>query len=449
MPSRRQAIIAALTTVCVGLISTGASAIDFGVMDARALAMGGTAVAVGNSAQAQYYNPALLGFHRGDEDLTRDGRGFFPTLVVRASNTVGDARDAVDDNLDDELSSAVTAFNTIPNAASAGAVATSAKDLRRVLDKLANKDVTLDGFIGYSMSEPSNHEGGAFYVGARVIGVGTSVVSSEDLALLDSYISAMNELAGGDTLQQVAQRHPDLINTNGSLRDPTQALTSSADVSALAIGEWGMALGKEFEFWDQAISFGITPKLMRVDAYRDQVSFNSPDTTSLDDTLDQFSDSKTTHIAFNADLGIAAIIADHYRVGVAVKDVFAKSFRSHQENDPLTGLPRPDLLIKLHPRSRMGLGYVNETFSLGLDYDLQESTPMANEAPSRNISFGAEYWVIPGWSLRMGYRQDQVGLRDSATSAGIGYQWRRFIAEFAYAKSDQSEAGGLQLGWAF
>lgn len=449
MPSRHYSLKPVLAASFASLLSAGAGALDFGVMDARALAMGGTAVAVGNSAQAQYYNPALLGFHRGDEDLTRDGRGLFPTLVARASNTVQDARDAVDDNLDDELSSAVTMFNTSPNAAGATAVAASAKDLRRVLNKLANKDVTLDGFVGYSMSEPSDHEGGAFYVGARVIGAGTSVVSGDDLTLLDNYISAMNELAGGDTLQQVAQRHPDLINTNGTLRDPTQALTSSADVSALAIGEWGMALGKEFEFWDQAVSLGITPKLMRVDAYRDQVNFNNQQTTSVDDTLDQFSDSKTTHIAFNADLGVAAIIAEHYRVGLAVKDAFAKNFRSHQENDPVTGLPRPDLILKLHPRSRMGVGYVNDSFSLGLDYDLQKSTPMANEAPSQNISFGAEYWVMPGWSVRMGYRQDQVGLRDSATSAGIGYQWRRFIAEFAYAKSDQSEAGGLQLGWAF
>lgn len=422
---------------------------DFGVMDARALAMGGTVVAVGNSAQAQYYNPALLGFHRGDEDLTHDGRGFFPTLVVRASNTVEDAWDAVDDNLDDKLSSAVTAFNRLPDATRAGAVAANAKDLHRVLDKLANKDVTLDGFMGYSMSEPSDHEGGGFYVGARVIGVGTSAVSGEDVALLDDYITAMDELAGGDTLQQVAQRYPTLINTNGTLRDPTQTLTSSADVSALAIGEWGMALGKEFEIWDQAISFGITPKLLRVDAYRDQVAFNNPDTTGIDDTLDKFSDSKTSHIAFNADLGVAAIIADHYRVGLAVKDAFAKSFRNHQDDDPATGLARPDLLLKLRPRSRMGLGYVNDRFSVGLDYDLQESHPMANETPSQNISFGAEYWVMPGWSLRMGYRQDRVGLRDSATSAGIGYQWRRFVAELAYAKSDQSEAGGLQLGWAF
>jgi predicted porin len=250
-------------------------------------------------------------------------------------------------------------------------------------------------------------------------------------------------------MQQVALRHPDLINTDGSLRDPTRTLTSTADVSALAIGEWGMALGKAFEFWGQPVSLGITPKLMRVDAYRDNANFNSPESDSIDDSLDQFADSKTTHVAFNADVGIAAIFADHYRIGLAVKDAFAKNFRSHQNDDPVTGLPHPDLLIKLHPRSRMGLGYINEYLSLGLDYDLQESKPMANEAPSQNISFGAEYWVTPGWTLRMGYRQDQAGLRDSATSAGIGYQWRRFVAEVAYAKGEDSEAGGLQLGWAF
>jgi hypothetical protein len=63
-----------------------AVAIDYGVFDARALAMGGTALAVGDTAQAQYYNPALIAFHTGDEDKTRDGRTYFPTIVVQASD---------------------------------------------------------------------------------------------------------------------------------------------------------------------------------------------------------------------------------------------------------------------------------------------------------------------------------------------------------------------------
>jgi hypothetical protein len=439
----------ALTAALFACTAQTSMAIDYGIFDARALAMGGTALAVGDTTQAQYYNPALLAFHSGDEDKTHDGRFYFPTMVVQASNTVESAKNAVDDELDTKLSNAVNDFNATPTPETAGPVAVSAGDLRKVLDEIANKDLTVNGFVGLSVSEPSDREGGAFYIGARVIGVGTSKVTDTDLALLDDYIAAMNALAGGTSPQVVAAQYPNLINTDGSLKDPTASLTSSADVSALGIGEWGMAFAKEFSFWGQAVSFGVTPKLMRIDAYRDDANFNNSNNGNVNNTIGKFSDSKSTYVNFNADFGVAAIIAEHYRVGIAVKDAVAHDFNVHQDPDPVTGLAPPDLIVKLRPRSRMGLGYVSERLSIGVDYDLQESTPMANEAPSQDISLGGEYRIFDGLAVRLGYRQDKTGLRANATSAGIGYRWHRFVADLAYLQSSDLKAGGLQLGWAF
>ncbi|GGY86640.1 conjugative transfer protein [Cellvibrio zantedeschiae] len=436
------------SAILASSLAQHALAVDYGIFDARALAMGGTTLAVGNTAQGQYYNPALLAFHKGDEDKTRDGRTYFPTIVVQATDTVDSAIDAVDEELDSKLSNAVNTYNNLRTAASAGAVAAGASDLRKVLDEIANKDVSINGFFGLSVSEPSDHEGGAFYIGARVIGAGTSKVTDTDLALLDDYIAAMTDLAAGANPQTVAAQYPNLVNANGTLKDPTQTLNSSADVSALAISEWGMATAKEFTFWGQPISFGVTPKLMRVDAYRDDANFNTS-STSIDDTINQFSDTKSTHITLNADIGIAAIIAEHYRVGIAVKDLIKKDFTTHQDADPITGLERPDLTVKLRPRSRMGVGYVTENFSVGVDYDLQESTPMANEAPSQDLSLGAEYRLFNTLALRVGYRQDQTGLRENAASAGLGFQWRRFVMDIAYSESADMKAGGLQMGWKF
>ena len=440
----------ARTTLIAGLLAAQpALAIDYGVFDARALAMGGTTLAVGDTSQAQYYNPALLAFHSGDEDKTRDGRTLFPTLVVQATDTVNAAKDAVDAKLDTKLSSAINAYNSVQSGANAAGISASSNDLRDVLDKIANKDVAINSFFGLSVSEPSEREGGAFYIGARVIGAGTSSITETDLNLLDDYIAVADALAAGATPPAVAAQYPDLVNANGTLRDLTPTLSSSADVSALAISEWGMAAAKEFSVWGQAISFGITPKLMRVDAYRDQANFNNISSNTVNAQLNEFEDTKSTHITFNADFGIAAIIAKHYRVGIAIKDTFAKDFTTQQSADPITGLARPDLVVKLHPRSRMGVGYVNERLSIGLDYDLQESTPMANEAPSQDLSLGAEYRLFDGLALRLGYRQDQTGLRANASSAGIGYRWRRFVMDIAYSESADMKAGGLQLGWAF
>lgn len=445
----RYSLFALSTSFCV-LQAPLTYAIDYGTYDARALAMGGTAVAVGDTSQAAYYNPALLAFHEGDEDKTRDGRTYFPTLVVRAADTVNSALKAVDDNLDSTLSNAINTYNINSSSSNAALVAQGSRDLREVLDEIANKDLTFDAFLGLSVSEPSDHAGGAFYFGVRTIAAGTSQVTKTDLALLEEYISATEKLASGALPATVAEQHPNLINANGQLRNLTNTLNSSADVSALAISEWGLALAKEFSFWGQAISFGITPKMMRVDAYRDNANFSTSDgAVTLNDQLNQFSDTKSTHMAFNADFGVASIIADHYRISFTIKDSVAKDFSTTQSVDPITGLAKPDLEVKLHPRSRVGLAYVKDSFSIGVDYDLKESTPIAKEAASQNLSLGAEYRLFDGLALRAGFRQDQTGLRDDLISAGMGYRWRRFLVEIAYAESNDMKGGGLQFGWTF
>ena len=442
-------LLLAPALLAIALAASQVQAMDYGIFDARALAMGGTAVAVGNTAQAQYYNPALLAFHAGDEDKSRDGRGYFPTMVVQYSDTAQDVANAVNDKLDVKVTDAVDAFNTQINTTTAAGVASAATDLRKVLDKIANRDINVDATLGFSLSDPSDHEGGAFYMNLRAFGVGTSKVTQTDLALLDEYIAATNQIAGGASYATVALQHPALVNPDGTLKDPTQDLTSSAAVSGLAIAEWGLAMAKEFTFWDQAVSLGITPKLMRVDAYRDDANFTNSNIGNLNDSLNDFSNTKSTYMTFNADLGAAAIFADHYRVSLAVKDAFAKDFVTTQGTDPVTGQARPDLVVKLHPRSRMGLGYVNDSISLGLDYDLKAPTPMANETASQYLSLGAEYRLFDSLALRAGYRQDRTGIHQNVSSAGLGYRWRRFVADLAYAQGGDMKGGGLQLGWTF
>jgi hypothetical protein len=408
--------------------------------------MGGSATAVGNYAQAAFYNPALLGFHDQDEERGRDGRVYLPNLVVQASTSIESALDAVDEDLDTQLSTAVNNYNALADAANAGAVADAANDLDGVLDDIANQNLALDSFIGFNISEPSNREGGAFYFGARIIGGGLANVSDADSALLDDYIEAMGLIAGGADPTTVATQYPQLIDTLGQLIDPTDTLTSNADVSALAISEWGMAMAKQWTFWNQSFSFGVTPKLMRVDAYRDTADFNE----GADDAeVDDFSDSRATDITFNLDLGFAVTLADHYRISLAMKDVFEKSFTTEPETDPVTGEELPPLEVTLSPRSRIGFAYVGDSFSIGLDYDLEEAEPMANEATIQELCLGAEYVFFDKYALRAGYRTDQTGLRENLASVGFGYQWRRFVADIAYASGGDFRGGGLQLGWTF
>lgn len=441
---QKTALYLAMALTCTSLHSY---AISYGIYDSRGLGMGGAAAAIGSHAQAAFYNPALLAFHDKEEEQSRDGRVYFPNLVVQLSGATEEAIEALDDELDNQISDAIDAFNLDTSAANAGVIVGHSRELRDLLDDIDREDLGVDSFVGFIISEPSNREGGAFYFGARAIGVGAATISDADSALLDDYIDALSQVASGTDFATVAAQYPNLVD-NGNLLDPTDTLTSTADVSGLAIAEWGMAMAKEWEFWGQGVSFGITPKLMRVDAYRDTADFNS-DADNLEEGTDSLSDTKDTHITFNADLGIAATIAEHYRVSIAIKDVFEKSFSTTQEPDPITGITPPELTVTLSPRSRMGLGYINNNFTLGVDYDLQEAEPMANEATTQELALGAEYVLWNSLALRAGYRQDQAGLRDDVMSGGIGYRWHRFVIDAAYAQGGDGRAAGLQLGWTF
>jgi len=434
-----------LLVIGVGLMGLQAPmthALGYGIYDARALAMGGATVAIGDTSQAVYYNPALLSFHDGDEDKARDGRTYTPTLVAQASTAIESAMSAIDDNLDQDLTQSINAFNTQNSTTNAGLVAKSSRDLRKVLEKVANKDLTVDAFVGFSASQPGDHEGSAFYVGVRTIGIGTSKIANEDVALLDVYIDAMTQISEGVPPIVVAILHPNLISTNNQFVDPTSKLTSSADVSALVIGEWGLALSKEFTAWENPLLVGFTPKLMRVDAYRDSAHFNNTDLNSIDSEISQFADSKSSLTTFNADFGVATLLADHYRIGFAIKDIIAKNFSTEQTTEQ-------NLTVKLRPRSRMGFGYTNDNLSVGLDYDIQKSTPVGMESPSKELSLGAEYKPFNALALRAGYRHNQAGKNANVASGGIGYNGKRFVADIAYSQGPDMKGASLQIGWTF
>ncbi|MDF3014306.1 MAG: hypothetical protein K0Q78_2510 [Cellvibrio sp.] len=432
----------------LALISSPGFAISYGIYDSRGLAMGGSVAAVGTHAQAAFYNPALLAFHDTEEEEGRDGRVYLPTLVVQISDATETAIEAMDDELDVQLSNAINAFNAMPGTESAAQIAESAQELSDALDDIANQDLNVDGFIGFNISEPSNREGGQFYFGTRLIGGGVANVTEADSALLDDYIDSMNQIAAGVDPATVAAQYPQLISADGDLIDPTDTLTSNADVSALAISEWGLALARQFEWHDYIIAVGITPKLMRVDAFRDTADFNDS-LDSVEDGVDGLSDTQSTHMTLNADFGVAAIIKDHYRVSLTLKDAFEKSFTTVQEPDPVTGEVPPDLRVTLSSRARLGMGYVTEKLSLGLDYDLGEATPMASEPGTQELGLGVEYLVLDGLALRAGFRNDLTGLRANLLSGGLGYQWKRFVVDIAYVGGGDYRGGGLQLGWTF
>jgi hypothetical protein len=413
--------------IALASCSSASFGLDYGIYDARAMAMGGTTVANASAQHAQFYNPALLALYDGDEEETDYGRFYFPMITVQMSDSVIDTADAIDDDDGAAVSDAVEVFNADPSEANAAVVRDTSTDLRNTIVDVGNQDLFVDLTTGLSVSEPSDRAGGAFYVGVRVLAGGSSQVTDSDIALMDDYIEAMDFVA---TAGASGVAHPELFDEDGNLINPSDQIESSADVNTLVIGEWGLSMSKEFWLGNQAIALGVTPKIMRVDIFSDTVTYGD---TELD-----YSEDKRSHLSMNLDLGMVVPIGEHFRVALATKDLIPEEFEDANGD-----------VIELKSRSRLGLAFVSKYVDFGIDYDLQKNDTLANELPLQEVTAGLEFKPLKMLDLRFGYRQDLEGLREDILSAGVKFQAGFFIGELAYATSDEMEGGSLQIGWAF
>lgn len=403
-------------------------AASYGTFDPRSLAMGGATVAAGSSSHAHFYNPALLSFENEDEDLSRNGRLILPGFSALYSDAGQSAVDLVEQDLDENISRSIDQFNASPTSTEAAqGVLTALNEFDEAISQLNQQNIELDVYVGLSVSEPAEREGGSFYFGARALVFGEVDVTSEDLAELDAYIDIAERLTAGESIATL--NDGDRV-VNNQVVDPRPSLTSEARLSSLVIGEWGVALSKEFSVLGQNVAFGATPKIMQVQVYREDADFQSD--------IASYSENRGEHLTMNVDLGVAAELFDHYRVGVAVRDVLPKTFNSDNNLD-----------VNLRPRPRLGLAYVNDFITLGLDVDLQEIKPLATESESQEVALGIELSPWDAIDIRFGYRQDLASEREDIISAGVRYQVWRFVGEAAFAVSDEVTGGALQLGWAF
>ena len=409
------------------LFSASASAVDYGIYDARSLAMGGASVASATGQHAQFSNPALLSAYEGKEETTRNGRVYFPTVVAQASSSVEDTLDIVDLELDDQISSAVDDFNAAPGADTATSVATATQSLQTALSELGSQDLEGEAFIGFSVSEPSDRAGGSFYFGFRAIGDGRSTITQSDLDLLQDYVDSMNFVASGGATGAI---NPALFDADGNLISPEQTVTSSARVSSLAIAEWGVSFSKEYEFFGQYFALGATPKVTRAEVYSDNLTYTDADLDYRED--------KRSHFTLNLDIGAVWMLGNHFRLALAAKDIVPKDFEGAN-----------GLVVETQARSRFGAAFVQKYVTFGLDVDLQKNESLTGLRATQDVAAGLELSALSWLQLRAGYRHDLEGFRDDVLSAGAGFRVGRFVADLAYSTGSDRDGAGLQLGWTF
>lgn len=406
-------------------LSTNSAASNYGIYEARALSMGGTAVGIGDINQAHHYNPSLIALHEGHEDRTQDGRHSVAFVASRVSDGARTAAEAITDDLEGRLSRAINQLNDVPTTEAANAGIRAAHDLEQAMHDLDGKEIDADAYIGYAITLPADGEGGAFFVGTRLIGAGASSIEASDYELLEDYVEALQYIA---TEGAEGEAHPELFNEENRLYDPSSRIVSSASGTGIALTEIGISGAKQWLLWGLPVAVGAAPKLVQLRSYSEswRVVEGSFDATSAEERA----------LYFNIDLGVTAVLKERYRVALAVKDLRERSF-----------IAAAGRRVELQPRTRLGLAYVHPKVSVGLDADLNKNKNLHTLTQQQIISVGVEYVPLHQLKLRLGYQYDLEEWGDNRIGAGVGWQLGRVAMELAYSDGETGSGAALQFSY--
>lgn len=426
--SAKRAILLSLAGCCaVALTSPAHAGTAFGIYDARTLAMGGASVASANNDNAQFYNAALLAFNKEIEERTQDSRFLFPLIIPQVAESAITIEDLSQDDPVGAMTRAVTTFNAAPGALAAQAVVDVASNLDATLADIDGEDLFADIYFGLGISEPGRFQGAGFFMGTRLVAGGKPSVTTTDRELLAAYQEGLTFVASDGT-QGTA--HPELSDANGALIDPGSSFDSTVSAAGAIVTEAGVAMSRQLRLFGTELAAGFSFKVQRIDTFEDTERI-------VDDRIDTQRNSDYDG-AVNFDVGLVKAVGDHWRLGLAVKDIIPHNY------DTSLGS-----VIRLRPRARLGAAYQAGNLQLAADIDLTESEPLSVERPTQELAIGAEWAFSSPVKVRAGFRYDIQGNRDSIVSLGVGTLWRRLAVDVAYAASRDARAAALQFGVAF
>lgn len=420
-------IAAACFCCLLGQASPVMAGPNFGIYDARTMAMGSVSVAAANNDNAQFYNAALLAFNEEIEERTQDGRILLPLLVPEVTESAIDIEEIARDDVSRSISSSISAFNAVPDAQNAQSVVDATRTLDAYFAGLEDEDLRADLYVGMGLTEPGKFQGAGFFLGGRLLAGGRATISEADRAILADYQEGLTFIASGGS---AGEARPGLFDANGDLIDPNNNFASTASAIGVAITEVGVSMSRQFQLFGGPVAAGVSFKVLDVETFEDVERI-------VDDRIrvDQ-NDETETHINF--DIGVVKSINERWRLGLAVKDIIPHNYKTSLGT-----------IVRLRPRPRLGASYQNGALQIAADIDVVESKPLGVERSTQEFAVGAEWTLGVALKLRTGYRHDLLGNREGIASAGFGTRWKRLVVDAAYARGSDSRAAALQFGYAF
>jgi len=384
-----------LLCLSVLVFQNNAMALSFMAKDPRSLAMGGTMVASSSYGNSVLYNPALLSAPNG-------AKGTFWSVASLA------LRIADPDNLSQPIDDFTTQkyfenFNaSLANLNQSSTLSELDQSRQQVvktgntlidnLTTLSDKAIELQASVAAFVADTDRQWPMAISLNVwGSFGVVGEVVDS-DLQQMRQTLDAV------DRLDVLGIRIP----------DPTTDFVSNLQGRGILLQELALALSHTLFFGDTSVSYGVTPKYVRVNTY--DYYFAATDIDSAEVSLN--SGLKTTH-NFNMDAGLAMAFTEQWKVGVAIKNIIEQQYTTVLANT-----------IDLKPAVRAGLAFHSGKNVISLDYDLLREQALGIGGASQYLGVGYEFQGHVT-QLRLGYRHNFPDSDVSVASLGLGWEfWR-------------------------
>jgi len=415
------------SSVIAILYSASVSAIPFGTFDPRSVAMGGTGVASATSANAGYYNPALMAQYKVRKEKARNSRFMIPVINATATDSIEEIATIQDYQFETRFANAVADFNNNPQNYQALLDVTG--DLQAVLDSTSSAPVYADANIGTVLSIGNRNEGGSFIFNMRVVGDGVVNYSDEDRALLGAYIDEAENVAAGGL---PGDAHPELYN-NGELINPTDSLNSQAAATGARLSEMSVSLAKEIHLFNTNILMGFTPKLVALTIYQFQADTTANKASELIETK------INTYVNF--DVGIAKEFDNNVTAGLVIKNIIPKRFD--------TSLGQK---IRFDPQVKAGVYYRSKNLgSYALDFDVLENDAIGEGDATHMLGVGGE-WGLGPLQIRGGLSKNFAGTKTNKNvlySVGLNFHTQVLIIDVTYAGNKNQASYSFQLGTRF
>ncbi len=451
----------AIAFVLTSSICSLASASNLGQFDARSLALGGAGVAGAKSANAAAYNPALIATEANQKNFS-----MIPfALKVEAIDendffeTIGDAEKSIngDDGLNERLKGISEGTQTSCGINcykhdGMGAAAEKTLEVREHIHSLNTSNGLLNANTGIAVQFGKKLPMALIVDGGLSTRLGLKFANSDtkELAL---YAETMkdgkvdqNEFNELDAAGLLDTSDPSKIKfIRGS--DNAEELKSMVEVIGAAYYEIGLSMADNFQYAGGNLTFGITPKVVNVEAVKYHQSVESED-FEADDILDD--DNIVSKTDFNIDLGVIykPFQSQPFQTGLTVKNLFTRTYKLKKSAQEIaleiaangTGTAADDARadldkfrfrqdVKIEPQITAGVAYQLPLFNVLADLDLNAAEVLGHT--SQHFSLGVEL-DLKLLQLQAGYRTSIGGdEEEDAVSVGLSLGFLDVAGVFA------------------